>query len=104
MHKTLLIFIIISCYLAIFVYCSGPAVCELPFVKGLCRGYFRRYYFDSSSGQCKSFIYGGCGGKEKWIYIWNKWKNFEFILGNENNFQTEDECIEQCGSSSSPDE
>ncbi|XP_055938654.1 actinia tenebrosa protease inhibitors-like [Argiope bruennichi] len=52
--------------------------CSLPAETGLCRGYFPRYYFDKEAGQCKKFVYGGCGG-------------------NENNFATEEECESECG-------
>ena len=41
---------------------SSGSVCNLPKVVGRCRAAFRRYYFDSASGHCKLFIYGGCGG------------------------------------------
>ncbi|GIY83333.1 papilin [Caerostris extrusa] len=51
--------------------------CDLPAETGRCRGHFRRFHFDKASGQCKSFVYGGCGG-------------------NANNFKTEDECNRAC--------
>lgn len=40
----------------------SKSVCLLPKDPGPCRGSFPRYYFDKSSGQCKTFIYGGCHG------------------------------------------
>ncbi|GBM17501.1 Carboxypeptidase inhibitor SmCI [Araneus ventricosus] len=57
---------------------EGSDRCDLPAETGLCRGYFPRFYFDKATGQCKNFVYGGCGG-------------------NENNFRTEDECESACG-------
>ncbi|KFD63705.1 hypothetical protein M514_06583, partial [Trichuris suis] len=59
--------------------CKGlPAdVCQHPKDVGVCKGYFRRWYFDSSVGWCKQFIYGGCGG-------------------NGNNFATLQECRTTC--------
>ncbi|KFM75509.1 Papilin, partial [Stegodyphus mimosarum] len=63
---------------------SSSDICELNPETGLCRGYFPRYYFDKLTGQCKRFIYGGCGG-------------------NKNNFVTEAECESRCGSSSLAD-
>ena len=57
--------------------CQEAPTCLLPRVTGPCYGYFPRYYFDGEAGECKEFIYGGC-------------------LGNANNFETEEECIEEC--------
>ncbi|XP_022789848.1 BPTI/Kunitz domain-containing protein-like isoform X2 [Stylophora pistillata] len=51
--------------------------CLLPEEPGLCKGYFPRYNFDRARGQCKRFIYGGCGG-------------------NGNNFPTLQACEERC--------
>jgi len=37
--------------------------CSLrPVDDGGCKASFDRFYFDPSSGQCKSFVWGGCGG------------------------------------------
>ena len=51
--------------------------CELPKDAGICGATNRRFYFDSASGQCKEFNYGGCGG-------------------NGNNFESEYECKMAC--------
>jgi hypothetical protein len=53
-------------------------VCTLPVVRGKCRAFFRRYFFNSTSGNCESFVYGGCGG-------------------NANNFESFSECQAICG-------
>merc|ERR1712241_1554282 len=53
-------------------------VCELPLKTGDCFAAMPSVYFDSSDGQCKDFIYGGCGG-------------------NANNFRNKEECEELCG-------
>ncbi|GBM17502.1 Papilin [Araneus ventricosus] len=45
---------------------------------GLCDAYMPRYYYNEVEGRCKQFIYGGCGG-------------------NRNNFKTEEECYNKCG-------
>ena len=29
---------------------------------GMCRAYFKKFYYDSKDRKCKSFIWGGCGG------------------------------------------
>lgn len=36
-------------------------VCELPKVVGFCKARIPRYYFNSASGKCEKFFYGGCG-------------------------------------------
>ncbi|CAH3117388.1 unnamed protein product [Pocillopora meandrina] len=70
--KILLIVILISSVLV-----QAKDICRLPPEKGPCRAYMPRYYFDAMVGQCKMFIYGGCGG-------------------NENNFRTEQDCGNKC--------
>ncbi|MCB1744157.1 MAG: hypothetical protein KDK91_27555, partial [Gammaproteobacteria bacterium] len=37
-------------------------VCDLPAEVGPCQAAIPRWYHDSASGSCESFIYGGCGG------------------------------------------
>ncbi|XP_054715702.1 probable chitinase 10 isoform X1 [Uloborus diversus] len=48
--------------------------------KGPCDSLTPRYYYDSDSSRCRRFFYGGC-------------------RGNTNNFRTQEECEETCGSS-----
>jgi hypothetical protein len=45
--------------------------------KGPCQGNYQRWYFNSKSGVCEKFSYGGC-------------------LKNANNFQNENECVNSC--------
>ncbi|CAG0895161.1 unnamed protein product, partial [Darwinula stevensoni] len=52
--------------------------CSLPPDVGPCRAYLKRYFYDARVAQCKTFIYGGCGG-------------------NANNFATLQECFQKCG-------
>ncbi|CAF1269078.1 unnamed protein product, partial [Didymodactylos carnosus] len=51
--------------------------CALLPYRGPCNGEFNRYYYDTTYGQCRSFIYGGC-------------------MKNTNNFPTYEECITAC--------
>ncbi|XP_066991337.2 uncharacterized protein [Anabrus simplex] len=51
--------------------------CYLPKFEGPCRSYIRKWYYDVERKQCGQFIYGGC-------------------LGNNNKFQTREECEELC--------
>merc|ERR1712150_286026 len=55
-----------------------PDVCTLAQDSGPCKALFTRYYFNTGSGKCESFTYGGC-------------------QGNENNFLTLQECEVACG-------
>uniref|UniRef100_A0A8C7WUF1 BPTI/Kunitz inhibitor domain-containing protein n=1 Tax=Oryzias sinensis TaxID=183150 RepID=A0A8C7WUF1_9TELE len=40
-------------------------------------GKFERYFYNFKKGRCEIFIYGGC-------------------FGNQNNFETEKECLRRC--------
>jgi len=53
-------------------------ICELPTVVGPCEAAFPRFSYNAATGECESFTYGGCGG-------------------NENNFESIDECLSECG-------
>lgn len=52
-------------------------ICLLPYESGNCRERHRRFYFDRSYGICTQFAYSGCDG-------------------NENNFETREECEDLC--------
>lgn len=54
-------------------------ICQLPKVNGPCKAAFKRFFFNSETSQCEKFIYGGC-------------------QGNENNFESLQECKETCES------
>lgn len=54
-----------------------PDICRLPKKVGPCYGSFSQWYYDAAYGSCLEFTYGGCDG-------------------NENNFDTEEECILRC--------
>jgi papilin len=56
---------------------SDVPVCEQPLVTGPCKAAFRRWGFKQETGKCEEFIYGGCGG-------------------NDNRFETQEECEEKC--------
>ncbi|XP_044073357.1 tissue factor pathway inhibitor a isoform X2 [Siniperca chuatsi] len=57
--------------------------CHLAEAPGPCRGMVTRYFFDSSSQQCKRFFYGGC-------------------FGNANNFKSMAECEAKCQNPAKP--
>lgn len=38
------------------------SLCDLEPDQGFCEAAIPRYYFDSEDGECKEFLWGGCGG------------------------------------------
>lgn len=52
--------------------------CDLPPNPGPCDAAFERWYYDSSTGHCETFTYGGCGG-------------------NANRYLSKALCMESCG-------
>uniref|UniRef100_A0A670ZAR0 BPTI/Kunitz inhibitor domain-containing protein n=1 Tax=Pseudonaja textilis TaxID=8673 RepID=A0A670ZAR0_PSETE len=69
----------------IFFFSVSPVspeiwICKLIPEEGRCRDHIPRFYFNTVTGNCDVFIYGGCGG-------------------NENNFQTWYECKAACPNS-----
>ena len=56
---------------------SNPVFCELPPETGPCKAYMPRWFFNTTSGACEEFIYGGC-------------------QGNANNFDSLSECENIC--------
>ncbi len=82
--------ILIACVISYgIIVCADEAptvtgienVCNLPVKSGPCKAAFRKYFFNSKTGSCTKFLYGGCHG-------------------NGNNFQTKDECMRTCLQSS----
>lgn len=71
--------------LTLSVYVPTPASdkCQLRNDTGSCKAFFQNYYYDSTVGQCRQFVYGGC-------------------QGNENNFLTLEDCQKACPSRSKP--
>nr|XP_046230205.1 protein AMBP-like isoform X2 [Scatophagus argus] len=58
---------------------NGTKACKAAPDSGPCFGLHQRYFYNSSSMNCELFKYGGC-------------------LGNQNNFNSERECLQRCRS------
>ncbi|XP_060933786.1 protein AMBP isoform X2 [Limanda limanda] len=56
---------------------NDSEACKAAPESGPCFGFFRRYFYNSTSMRCELFTYGGC-------------------LGNQNNFETMRECLQRC--------
>ncbi|XP_039212471.1 BPTI/Kunitz domain-containing protein-like [Crotalus tigris] len=76
MHMLLTFGLLIFC----FQDASSTDICQLPREVGWCKASFPRFYFNTATGNCEEFIYGGC-------------------RGNKNNFVTLDQCKTRCGMS-----
>ncbi|XP_071163777.1 keratin, type I cytoskeletal 9-like isoform X2 [Mytilus edulis] len=63
---------------------ADPERCTLPVMKGSCQASIPNYYYNTKTGQCEKFMYGGCGG-------------------NDNRFMSLDDCIGSCACQVSPD-
>lgn len=50
--------------------CNTIGTCDLQVDPGPCDNTNERYFFNSTSGQCENFNYGGCHGNENKFYFW----------------------------------
>lgn len=66
----------------IIIFLEFLETCNLPKVAGPCEGYYPQWYYDKEQRQCLQFIYGGC-------------------LGNNNRFETREQCMGVCVKDSS---
>ena len=57
---------------------QGVQLCSLKPDSGPCEAYVPSYFYNSTSGKCESFVYGGCNG-------------------NANRFSSRDQCRKECG-------
>ncbi|MFH1586779.1 MAG: BPTI/Kunitz domain-containing protein [Candidatus Diapherotrites archaeon] len=62
MSKWLLVGLIVLAVLIIGCVQEPDERCRLEPDGGVCKGAFKRAYFDQVEGLCKSFIWGGCEG------------------------------------------
>ena len=72
-HLCLFPFHFFSLFISVFVL----DICSLPPITGVCRAYFPRYFYNTTSERCEEFVYGGC-------------------RGNKNNFVKKVNCKLQC--------
>ncbi|CAG0914995.1 unnamed protein product [Notodromas monacha] len=59
---------------------DSKEACNQPLSSGPCFGFFRKFGFNSETGRCEWFVYGGC-------------------QGNANNFNSARKCQDTCGGS-----
>ena len=70
--------VLIYFYCCMSLACLGaPSFCSLEPDSGPCKARLRRYHFNSTSGRCETFVFGGC-------------------QGNENNFRRRRDCRKTC--------
>ncbi|CAM1324086.1 Uncharacterised protein g8563 [Pycnogonum litorale] len=65
--------LLLACVSVLVTDVSGavPAKCQLQKDPGHCYASIPKYYYDVASSQCKSFIYGGCGGNaNRFEHFW----------------------------------
>ena len=60
------------------LHCFSVDFCLLLPVSGPCTNNIIRWYYNYAVGRCQEFTYGGCDG-------------------NQNNFDTLHDCLQQCG-------
>ncbi|XP_028399649.1 neurogenic locus notch homolog protein 2-like isoform X2 [Dendronephthya gigantea] len=58
--------------------CQNQCICSLPKAPGPCLGYFPSWFYNTETGRCEEFTYGGC-------------------VGNMNRFYNEERCETVCG-------
>lgn len=61
-----------------FDYETAKDICSQEADAGVCRGSYRRFFYNPQRQGCEEFVYGGC-------------------RGNQNNFLTRDICMSTCG-------
>ncbi len=67
-------------------HCTSPILadrCSQPKAPGPCVSYMTRWFYNTETGSCETFVYGGCEG-------------------NRNKFLTQEECEGECITESSP--
>ncbi len=70
--------------------------CALEPLTGICRGFFEKFFFNSATAKCESFVYGGSGGISL-FYFQLDTKDYDSLFkGNDNRFDTLEQCQQGC--------
>ncbi len=69
--------------------------CGQPLNDGICKMSISSWYFDTKSGECQFFLFGGCGGNDNRFDTYEacSWKCLGYVP-RQNEYEDEEEDVE----------